>query len=888
MKNILRKLVCFVLILSVVFVSMPLVFAHEGSDVEVVDADTLIEYADALSDLIHYQEKNITDDSEAEKTDEFYSCRVIVKSYYVKELDLESFEPVAVVYNENNDGAVIQFENQEQTKLCLDALNNDPRVEYAETDKLMKIQSLPERTIVDPKDNLRNSILSWGVEYSNAGTFVNNLVNQGNNTPVVVSVVDTGAYMSHPYLSGRLLSNGHDFAYGDNDPNDGDGHGTHVSGTIVDVTGDLNVKILPVKVLNDDGEGYTAAITSGINYAVEQGANVINMSLGGPHDSDAFDEAVNNAVAKGVVVCVAAGNESTRAEYSCPAHISSAICVSAINSRGSLADFSNYGSCVDIAAPGVDIYSSYTGGQYATLSGTSMATPHVAAFAAIIRAMYPTYTPAQVEQTLVSICDDLGSSGWDMYYGNGKVNFNNLKANHDHVAGDWQLKDAATCTDQALYVKVCTECGIVMDSYNTPALGHNYEQSEVAPSCLFEGYTKYLCTRCNDIKKENIVAALGHDWAEPVVLREMTCTKNGLIRTSCNRCGEHVDQVVYQSGHNYQITHVEQSCNTAGYTLHKCANCGESYMTDYVAAFEHTPGEWQVQMEPTCSWEGTEVRICSVCGEVAESRSIPTSGHSYEKSVVEPTCTASGYTKYTCTICSSSYKEDEVAKLGHDFRVSTVIKQSTCTTQGLAYTKCSRCSTRSTTKLPLGDHTPGDWEIITPATVDSEGLRVKTCTVCKNVIESEAIAKIEYIIEAKENAETVIDEDNGIIYGVEEGTQSLDNYVETLGCDVEYVPTENGFGTGTTVNLVDDGKVVKSFKLVIFGDVDGDGYCDGCDYVLMSLYINWQYAFDDECYLYAADITNDGFVDAFDLSLSSLSGVQLYSAQQVRQIKSIA
>ncbi|MBQ7580695.1 MAG: S8 family serine peptidase [Clostridia bacterium] len=887
MGKIFRKLTCLVLVLSVITISMPFVFAEDSDvDVDVVDADTIEEYGDAISDLVDYQHENITGEPTDEaQDDEFFSCRLIVKSYCIKKLDLERFEPAAIVYNETDDGATIQFDTREQTKACLEALNADPRVEYAETDKLIKIPEHSDGDIVFPKENLRNTVLSWGVGYSNVGTFVDNLVASGNNTPVVVSVVDTGVYASHSYLQGRILGNGYDFAYGDSNPYDGDGHGTHVSGTIVDVTGDLNVKILPVKVLDDTGSGYTSSIMNGVNYAVEHGANVINMSLGGGHDSDAFDQAVNNAVARGVTVCVAAGNESSRTEYCCPAHIHSAICVAAIDSYGDKANFSNFGGQVDIAAPGVSIYSSYTGGGYETLSGTSMATPHVAGFCAIIKAMYPTFTPKEIEQTLINACDDLGEQGWDMFYGYGKVNFDKVMGNHEHVAGDWQLQSAATCTDQALYVKLCTECKMVMDSYTTPALGHNYEQSWVEPTCLGEGYTKNLCTRCGDIKRENIVSALGHDWAEPNVIREVTCTKNGLIRTTCKRCGDKVDEIVYATGHNYQVTHVDRACNTAGYDLHTCTKCGESFMTDYVAAYPHTPGDWEVKMAPTCAWDGTEVRICSVCGEVAEQRSIPKSGHSYEVSVVEPTCTSGGYTKYTCTICSSSYKEDVVDKLGHDYQDENmvIIKAPTCIAQGAAFVKCSRCNTRTQKKIPVSDHTPGEWEVATPATTETEGLKVRKCTVCDAVLESETIPVIECIIGSKGDSGTVIDEERGVIYGVEEGVQSLENYVETVGCEIEYVPTENGFGTGTTVNLVSDGEVIKSYKLVIFGDVDGDGYCDGCDYVLMSLYINWQYTFDD-CCLLAADITNDGYVDAFDLSLSSLSGVQLYSAQQVRKI----
>lgn len=887
MSMILKKINCFILALLVIAVSTPIVFAQEN-DVDVVDADSLVEYGDAVADLISLQEISGKDDSEKALENEYYSCRIIVKSKYVKFIGLEEFEPLAIVYNEDDTKAIVQFESEKKAKECLEILKLDEKVEYAEMDTMMKIESMPERKIFSATENMRRNIMSWGVSYSHADTFVNNLVEQGNNVYVIVSVVDTGVNLSHPYLSGRLLTNsGYDFANGDSNPEDDEGHGTHVSGTIVDVTGDLNVKILPVKVLDDKGGGYMSAISSGIKYAADLGAQVINLSLGCGHENNDMEDAIEYAMNKGTIVCVAAGNESTNAEYSCPAHYTPAICVSAISQYEILASFSNYGNCIDFSAPGVDIYSCYAYGQYAELSGTSMATPHVTAYVAILKTVYPGADQAFIEKKMREICIDLGSSGWDYKFGYGTVDFNKHGSVHEHVIGDWQWNNDPTCTEQGRNVRKCTECGYIMDTEYIPALGHNYSSRTVAPTCTEKGYDINECSRCHDSTKTNYVSALGHDMAEPEILIPVGCTKNGLVRTKCTRCSYRIDEEIVRTGHNYQTSVVERSCNTAGYTLHKCSNCGESYMTDYVAAFDHTPGNWEVQTVPTCISEGREVIKCTVCGDVVSSRSISTSGHDYVQTVIEPTCTSAGHTKYTCKNCSDTYTENETQKLGHDYQVTNVVKASSCTTQGLAYTKCSRCNAKSTAKLPLSEHTAGQWQTVTPATETSEGLKAQYCTVCGNLVNSQTIPMITYELTAKEGSATVVDESRGIIYGVEEGVENLESYITSNGGTIEYIPTQNGLGTGTTVNILNDkSEIVKSYKLVIFGDVDGDGYCDGCDYVLLSLYINWQYDFD-ECCLYAADITNDGYIDAFDLSLSSLSGVQLYKAQQTRQLNNV-
>ncbi|MBR5409713.1 MAG: S8 family serine peptidase [Clostridia bacterium] len=247
--------------------------------------------------------------------------------------------------------------------------------------------------------------LSWGYEADaiDMNNYNGWLSGQNSNLPrVTVAVIDTGVAYDHPLLSGRVdTANDYDFVNGDADAYDDHFHGTHVAGTIVDGTLP-NVKILPVKVLDENGGGSEADVYLGIRYAVEHGADVINMSLGGEGSSELYSEAVDDAVARGVIVVVAAGNDNQNAERFSPANVESAITVAAVTQSRERASFSNYGDLVDIAAPGVNIYStvphvtSVSGmSDYTYLDGTSMATPHVAAAAAGLKSYNKNINAAQ-------------------------------------------------------------------------------------------------------------------------------------------------------------------------------------------------------------------------------------------------------------------------------------------------------------------------------------------------------------------------------------------------------------------------------------------------------------------------------------------------------------
>jgi serine protease len=304
-----------------------------------------------------------------------------------------------------------------------------PYVEYAEPDYVVHAVGTPN----DPSfPNL------WGMTNIKAPAAWDSFTGNAN---FVVADIDTGMDYNHPDLAANVWTNpgeiagnsidddgngyvddvhGWDFANNDNDPFDGNGHGTHTAGTIgavgnngVGVAGvNWNVKLMPLKFLSDSGSGSTSAAISALNYAVARGAKVSNNSWGGGGFSQGLYDAINNARAIGHLFIAAAGNggsdqvgdnNDTTPFYPASYTLDNLIAVAAIDSGDNRASFSNYGATgVDLGAPGVSILSTTPNNSYAYYSGTSMATPHVAGVVALVYALNPGWTYAQVRDRVFS------------------------------------------------------------------------------------------------------------------------------------------------------------------------------------------------------------------------------------------------------------------------------------------------------------------------------------------------------------------------------------------------------------------------------------------------------------------------------------------------------
>jgi serine protease len=253
-------------------------------------------------------------------------------------------------------------------------LQNDPKIKYIEQDQIMSIT--PQVSIAGDQASP-----TWGLDRIDQRDLPldNNYHYDYDGTGVTAYVVDTGVLNSHNEFGGRA-SSGYDFIDNDSDATDCNGHGTHVAGTIGGSTYGVakNVNIVGVRVLNCSGSGSNSGVISGINWVKNNasGPSVANMSLGGGA-SQATDDAVNAAVAAGISFVVAAGNNNSNACNYSPARAADAITVGSTTSSDARSSFSNYGTCLDIYAPGSSITSAWYTSNSATntISGTSMAAP---------------------------------------------------------------------------------------------------------------------------------------------------------------------------------------------------------------------------------------------------------------------------------------------------------------------------------------------------------------------------------------------------------------------------------------------------------------------------------------------------------------------------------
>ncbi|HEX9922719.1 MAG TPA: S8 family peptidase [Anaerolineae bacterium] len=246
---------------------------------------------------------------------------------------------------------------------------------------------------------------------------------------ITIAIIDSGVDLDHPDLQAKIVP-GYDFVNLDSLADDDYGHGTHVAGIAAAVSNNglgitgvsWGAKIMPLKMLNASGTGTTFNLAKAIYFAVDNGAQVINMSLGASCGSGwpEVEDAVDYAVAKGVLLIAAAGNNQPY--VFCPAAIADVVAVGATSATDVRASFSNYGPELEVVAPGVDIYSTLVGGGYGTKNGTSMAAPFVAGLAALLRSSDPALTAGDVTTVIQNTSDDLGSPGWDPLYGHGRIN----------------------------------------------------------------------------------------------------------------------------------------------------------------------------------------------------------------------------------------------------------------------------------------------------------------------------------------------------------------------------------------------------------------------------------------------------------------------------------
>ncbi|HEA64852.1 MAG TPA: peptidase S8 [Candidatus Aminicenantes bacterium] len=363
----------------------------------------------------------------------------------------------------------IQIQKNTNLEETLYALRRNPDVEYAEPNYIAYVAETPNDPLFENQYALYNPGSGppgspQGEERADIKATSAWEETKGNDD-IVIAILDTGVDYNHEDLAAKIWINqpeyngengidddgngyiddiyGYDFVNDDGDPTDDNAHGTHVAGIAAAETDNgegiagvaWNCKILPVKVMDDQGSGFYFDMAAGIIWAADNGADVINLSLGGPIESLFLENALKDAYDKNIVIVAAAGNDAGAVLYPA-AYDDYCLAVAATDDNDSWWDWSNYGPEVDVAAPGVDIISLvptwYPASQgwsdprpYGVASGTSMASPHVAGLAALIKSLKPHLTASQIMNVIRYSAYDVNSVnnlGRDDYIGYGRIN----------------------------------------------------------------------------------------------------------------------------------------------------------------------------------------------------------------------------------------------------------------------------------------------------------------------------------------------------------------------------------------------------------------------------------------------------------------------------------
>lgn len=393
MKKILSCLIALLIALS----SLSLIsFSSFGTESDTMDID---EFSKQIRKMVaEYKPDNNSDiqtySAEAgEDLSEFETMRLIVKSD--EEIDTLNAASVISGYR---DLWILQFESANDAAEAFEYYSALDKVEYVEPDRIVTLDtSEPSAPEIH-----ENGHLSWGPKAIGSDEVLKYLTdNSVELAEVKVGVLDSGIDNNHEFLKGRLIDEGLNFSASGDDTgmtDDHDSHGTHVAGIIVD-NSPSSVKLRSYKVFDSEGNSSVSIIIPAIDKAAADGMDVINCSFT-YYNSDTFTETLLNAYNSGLTIVASVGNENVPFVSLSPASINEVIAVGAAGRDLLPTDYSNFGSSLDIIAPGDDIYSTYNDNGYGLMSGTSMAAPFVVASAATLIGMEPDLTPAQIEKRL--------------------------------------------------------------------------------------------------------------------------------------------------------------------------------------------------------------------------------------------------------------------------------------------------------------------------------------------------------------------------------------------------------------------------------------------------------------------------------------------------------
>lgn len=311
------------------------------------------------------------------------------------------------------------------------------------------------------------------------------------------------------------------------------------------------------------------------------------------------------------------------------------------------------------------------------------------------------------------------------------------KPQHVHTFGDWQVKKPATCEKTGLEERFCTDTDCnKKEIRKIPALGHDLKETVITePTCGTAGSKEVTCSRCDFKDTKEIPATGNHAYGDWVIVKEATCTEEGLRTQTCANCGDVIEEVLPKVDHTWNEGEVSKqpTCTEAGERTFTCTVCGDT-KTEVITATGHAWSDWEVKTPATCETEGQEERHCTNegCTEV-EFKVIPALGHDLKEEIVkEPTCGETGLKNVTCSRCDYKEENVEIPATGeHKFGEWIVTKEPSCGNAGEETRTCDVCGHTETRPIdPVAEHKWNEGIVTKEATCTAEGIKTFTCTVC--------------------------------------------------------------------------------------------------------------------------------------------------------------
>lgn len=416
-----------------------------------------------------------------------------------------------------------------------------------------------------------------------------------------------------------------------------------------------------------------------------------------------------------------------------------------------------------------------------------------------------------------------------------------------HSWSEWIIDTPATCTSEGARHHICIACGDAREDEVIPAHGHSYKHMINSATCENDGTEYDICTECMDTKNIVILPKAGHDWSDWVFEPDATCTLDGLKYRICNNNDSEREEVVIKAeGHSYKDEVIAPTCEERGYTTHTCEKCGDVRIDTYVDAISHN-FKWRTSVNPTTTSEGLMVKECTHCGLVADEMTIPE---------LVP--------DYVTGLTLSS--EKEAINIGETVTLTATVNPDTAKNKRIIW-KSSEKDVATVTDGTVTALKPGV-TVITAQTED--GGYKEYCLV--RVIGIVPVA----------DTQTVIDSENGLIYGLSVNATNIEDYIDVVDDKMIIESASSSIGTGTQINIIFDGKVIDTYETVIFGDTNGDSWYNGMDAMIVNCIANGMLTQDDvgEAAYMAADCNHDGAIDQLDVDILQQAGVLLSQVDQ--------